>query len=809
MNRNLIYLICLIIIIFFSTLAIANTTLKIRVGVYQNFPKIYTDEQGVVRGFWTELIQNISAKENWDIKWVSGTWTQGLKRLENGEINILPDTGWTEPRSRKYGFSKESVLVSWSRLYVPQNSKIKSIIDLNGKTIAALKGSFNLEGPEGMRQILHKFSLEAAIEEMESYEQVFNALQEGRVDAGVTNKDFGNHNEDDYAVERTAIIFQPARMQFAFQKNGDLTPFLIEKIDSHMMELKKDKNSIYHQILEKHIGGKRSETFIEIIPEWVKIVFVIAIGVIIFLIAVGITSRIQVRRSTFQLRESEEKYRTLINNSPDLRYRTDNQGKIVFISPSVLKLSGYTIKEALGMEMASEIYAFPDQRERFLAILKEHGSVFDFEAQLKRKDGSTWWASTNAVFYKDHQGNILGVEGVTRDITRRKKSEEEKIKAQQIAAEYQKLTLVGQVAGKMAHDFNNILGIIMGNTELCLMDINDEDIKKNLELILYHTIRGKNLTKNLLAFAKEQEPHNEYFSINEKIEKVLNFLKKDMEEIELIKENKKDVPDLLADPGMIEHAFVNLIQNAIHATSMTKHPRIIIRTYFIDENICFEIEDNGCGIPEKYFDNVFEPSFTLKGSKDATNSYKAGIKGTGYGMANVKKYIDHHKGHIRFESEIGSGTTFIICLPGIKKELTVQEKREIKKETKHFEKYILLVEDEQAISDVQYKILTQDPCNHKVDTADNGQAAMDLFDKNTYDFVSLDHVLPGKLKGLDVYHHIRRTDKKIPILFISGNVEFLESIKALKQKDIRVDHLSKPCQNKDYVTSINRLLDRS
>ncbi len=176
-------------------------------------------------------------------------------------------------------------------------------------------------------------------------------------------------------------------------------------------------------------------------------------------------------------------------------------------------------------------------------------------------------------------------------------------------------------------------------------------------------------------------------------------------------------------------------------------------------------------------------------------------------MANVKKYIELHKGTISIESEPGSGTKVTISLPVIKKQLTKEEKILIQEEKNAFEKYILLVEDEPAISDIQYVILTQEPCNHKVDIAQNGQMAMDLFERNEYDFVSLDYILPGEINGMDVYHHIRETDKNIPILFVSGNIEFLESIKNLKQKDTNLDHLSKPCQNKDYINAINKLLE--
>ncbi|MCP4673688.1 MAG: response regulator, partial [Desulfobacula sp.] len=167
----------------------------------------------------------------------------------------------------------------------------------------------------------------------------------------------------------------------------------------------------------------------------------------------------------------------------------------------------------------------------------------------------------------------------------------------------------------------------------------------------------------------------------------------------------------------------------------------------------------------------------MKGSCDVTNSYKPGIKGTGYGMANVKKYIEQHKGSILIDSKVGEGTKITISFPVIKKELTQKEIRQIQKETFYFEKHILLVEDELAISDIQYKILTHEPNNHIVDIAATGQMAIDLFNRNDYDFVSLDYILPGELNGMDVYKHIRQTNDTLPILFVSGNLDFLESIK--------------------------------
>ena len=447
------------------------------------------------------------------------------------------------------------------------------------------------------------------------------------------------------------------------------------------------------------------------------------------------------------------------------------------------------------------------EKEYFTSIEKKRG--FDFEARIFLDNGINKYIQNMGKTEYDEQGEPIRTIGMILDITINKQAEKEKIEAQQHAAEQEKMALVGTVAGKMAHDFNNILGVVMGNTELALIDCKDGDTKKILELIFEQTMRGKNLTKNLVAFAKDQEPKQEFFKISKKIDLVLSLMKKDLEGIDLKKEDKPGVPDLLADPGMIEHALVNLIQNSIHALSKIQKPKIVLRSFYRDKKIWFEIEDNGCGISEEYLENIFDPSFTLKGSKDNLNSYKNDIKGTGYGLSNVKRYIEMHKGKISVDSELNLGTKFVISFPVIKKELTSEEKIEIREKFIHFKKNILLVEDEIDISNVQYKVLTQEPCNHNVDIANNGQIAMDLFDRNQYDIVSLDYILPGAINGMIVYNHIRKNNKKTPILFISGNIEFLESIKDLKQRDILIDHLSKPCQNKDYVNGINKLLEKS
>ena len=513
------------------------------------------------------------------------------------------------------------------------------------------------------------------------------------------------------------------------------------------------------------------------------------------------------RKAEKALRKSQELFKLITGHTSSLFSIHDSNGIYFFASPSHRQL-GYSPDELIGKSGLELV--FEEDIPVLLNYLEkaQNGELSNatLNYRLKGKDGRIHYfhGSFGAAFTAD--GSLDRIVSVAENITALKHAQIEKVEALTLAAEIKKQALVGQIAGKMAHDFNNVLGAIMGNTELALLDCKDHQMRERLELIYQQTIRGKNLTKNLVAFAKDQEPKQEYFKIDEKIELVISLLKKDLEGIDVVREYGESVPELLADPGMIEHALVNVVQNSIHATGLEETPRIIIRTSCRDDRVHIEVEDNGCGIPSEFLEKIFDPSFTLKGGKDLSGAYKPEIKGTGYGMSNVKKYIEQHKGHVSVHSVQSQGTVVSLNLPVIKKELTDKEISIVERQAPCSEKYILLVEDEPAISDVQYGILTHSPCNHRVDIAGNGQIAIDLFERNEYDFISLDYILPGKINGMDVYRHIRKTDQTIPILFISGNIEFLESIQVLKQKDPNIDHLSKPCNHIDYLNSINQLL---
>ena len=160
LRRFLALLSSLLFVFFILPQEINAQVLSIKVGAYSNAPKIFQDEEGSAAGFWPELIAFISKNENWQIEYVWGTWSEGLDRLRSGEIDILPDVAVTESRKNLYDFSDETVLLSWSRLYIKDDSPTyDSIFDLNGKKIAVLKNSVNYEGQDGIKEIISSFDI--------------------------------------------------------------------------------------------------------------------------------------------------------------------------------------------------------------------------------------------------------------------------------------------------------------------------------------------------------------------------------------------------------------------------------------------------------------------------------------------------------------------------------------------------------------------------------------------------------------------------------------------------------------------------
>jgi signal transduction histidine kinase len=301
MKKHLTLLFCLplLYIAIFGAFVAADDPKIVRVGIYENQPKIFTDDKGNAAGFWPDIIEYIASAEGWKIEYKRGTWSECLKRLGNNEIDIMPDVAYTIERTKTYDFSHEAVYTSWSRVYTRTGTGIQSIIDLDGKKIAVLQGSVNTEGPEGIKELVKSYNINSTFIDADSYTRVFELVASGEADAGVVSKDFGYQHETDFKVLKSSVIFQPSLLYFAFPKNSSLTPYLIERIDHHIRALKQDNNSVYYRSLDKWLGAKAAEK--STIPLWL-LWSLAGIGGLALLLAAGsLILRLQVRSRTMAL----------------------------------------------------------------------------------------------------------------------------------------------------------------------------------------------------------------------------------------------------------------------------------------------------------------------------------------------------------------------------------------------------------------------------------------------------------------------------------------------------------------------------
>ncbi len=313
-ERALLFLLLILAMAPLSALiapAPADAAITVRIGVYENSPKVFADEQGRASGFWGDVVGYIAAQEGWGAQYVPGTWNECLARLENNEIDIMPDVAYTEERAALYSFSSEAVYVSWSRVYAKRGVSIESVLDLEGKNVAVLQGSVNVEGPEGIKKLAGAFHVSCNYIETDGYASVFELLDSGEADAGVVSKDFGHLHSADHDIVETAIIFAPSSLHFAFTRDAGPTPQLMERVDYLVRELKADEGSIYYRAMEDWLGVRPAGQEKDVIPSWVIFTLMVVLGLALVLAGVGLAQRLQVRAGTRALRAATMERRRL------------------------------------------------------------------------------------------------------------------------------------------------------------------------------------------------------------------------------------------------------------------------------------------------------------------------------------------------------------------------------------------------------------------------------------------------------------------------------------------------------------------
>ena len=361
---------------------------------------------------------------------------------------------------------------------------------------------------------------------------------------------------------------------------------------------------------------------------------------------------------TRNLSESEMKFRTFFENSKDIIYFCDIDGNITSINPSGIRLLGFdALQDQLNFH---DLFNSQDDLIYYLSELREHGFVSDLEIECKRKDGSTRniLLSANAIY--DQNRNIMGCEGIGKDMTRIKTITEQLIN-------HEKMASVGQIAAGVAHEINTPLGIILGYTQLMMDDFEkDSETAVNLQVVERQTKACRRIVADLLKFSRQSESEKSLIDLNKIIEEVLSVTEHSLNihRISVTRNFVQNLPLIYGDAEKLHQVFINLFNNAQYA--MAEGGELTIRTSKTLHDVLVSVQDTGSGIPDNIKNKIFDPFFTTK---------EVG-KGTGLGLSVTYGIVQEHRGTIEVESPITDpktnrqlqGTAFHIHFPANEKQ---------------------------------------------------------------------------------------------------------------------------------------------
>ncbi|MBI1173943.1 MAG: EAL domain-containing protein [Sideroxydans sp.] len=292
--------------------------LVVRVGLYENNPKIFTDESGKPAGILIDLLREIAGKEGWTLSFKPCAWRSCLEELASGKIDLLPDVAYSEARNQQFDFHQTPALYSWSQVYRRHGVSITSPLDLNHKRIALLGGGIQEQGFEAMA---NGYGLQVKVVPATSLDEAFRLAQEGKADAAVSNRRFGELHASAYQLVETPVIFQPTQLYYATAHGRNAE--LLTAIEHYLAAWEKDPASPYYKIL-KHWGGHQQPAFI---PPYVWRVLLAVTGLMLVFLLGTLILRKQVRHKTRLLQEKTEHLQATMDALPDLMFELDLSGR--------------------------------------------------------------------------------------------------------------------------------------------------------------------------------------------------------------------------------------------------------------------------------------------------------------------------------------------------------------------------------------------------------------------------------------------------------------------------------------------------
>jgi len=483
------------------------------------------------------------------------------------------------------------------------------------------------------------------------------------------------------------------------------------------------------------------------------------------------------RRAEDALGESEEKYRTILESIEDGYFDVDIAGNFTFFNDALCKIFGLTEEELIGKNFQE----FADQEtnkkgyKTFNKIYTTGKPVKGFDWEIKRKDGSNSYIEASVYLRKDSEGQPIGFQGVIRDITEKKLTEEEKKKLEEQLQRAQKMEAIGALAGGVAHDLNNILSGLVSYPELLLIDLPEESpLRKPFVTIQRSGQKAAAIVQDLLTLARRAVMATEVTNLNQIVASYLRS-----PELERLKEFHPNVTitsdleihllNIMGSPVHLSKTVMNLVTNA--AEAMPKGGTIFIATHnkYIDSPIrgyddikegdyaILTVSDTGIGISSEDIQRIFEPFYTKK---------VMGRSGTGLGMAVVWGTVKDHKGHIDIQSTPGQGTTITLYFPVTRKEIRGQE------EALPIEEYmgkgasIVVVDDVEEQREIASRILKK--LGYAVTAVASGEEAVEYMKNNSADLLVLDMIMDPGIDGLTTYRKILELHPAQKAIIASG-----------------------------------------
>ncbi len=518
-------------------------------------------------------------------------------------------------------------------------------------------------------------------------------------------------------------------------------------------------------------------------------------------------------RDITQRKRLEEAQRLLaiaVEQAAEAIMITDVRAMILYVNPALEKVSGYSRQEAVGQNpriLKSGKHDAAFYTEMWNTLVK--GGVWHGHFVNKRKDGTLYEVDANITPVRNGTGQIVNYVSVKRDVTREVQLEGQLRQAQ-------KLEAVGQLAGGVAHDFNNMLAVIRGNAELLLMDeeLLGPGAREGLRHIIGASERAANLTRQLLIFSRKQEMQSQPVALNDLIENLTRMLKRVVrEDIHLECRYAAQLPFVQADPGMLEQVLLNLVVNARDA--MPKSGQLLIATECVTvdearartnhearpgEFARLTVSDTGTGIAAGHLPRIFEPFFTTK---------EPGV-GTGLGLATVYGIVKQHQGWIEVVTRLGEGTTFQIFLPAIpapaeKAAAAAQAEAKLRggPET------ILLVEDDEAVRMTTRRVLER--YGYTVWEARNAREAREVWSSHREKVALLltDIIMPEGVTGRDLAEELRKDRPGLKVVFMSGYSAEVIGKDTEFFRRARIHFLHKPCSPATLLQTVRQCLDEN